>query len=98
MNQLPFTSTNFKMTTETTGWALGGRAGELSKVLRTGDATKTWVDMKVPFDGGADPASVVLAGFFLDDKTAWVSPYMTALPPIAEQYVWKTTDSGMYLE
>jgi photosystem II stability/assembly factor-like uncharacterized protein len=84
----------FKMTTETTGWALGGRPGESAKVLRTGDATKTWVDMKVPLDGGADPASVVLAGFFLDDKTAWVSPYVNALPPIAEQNVWKTTDRG----
>ena len=83
------------MTTETTGWALGGRSGESSKVLRTGDAAKTWVDMKIPFDGGADPGSVVLAGFFLDDQTGWVTPYMTALPPIAEQYVWKSTDSGV---
>ncbi len=84
-----------KMVSETIGWGLGGFAGESRKVLRTGDGAKTWNDMELPVAGGNDPGSIFLAGFFMNDQSAWVAPYISNLPPVGEQTIWKTTDGGM---
>lgn len=83
------------MVTNLIGWGLGGFSGESQKVLRTQDGAKTWTDMKLPGDTQTDAGSLLLAGFFLDDQTAWVSPYRTNLPPLGEQTIWKTSDGGL---
>ena len=83
------------MVTNLIGWGLGGLSGEAPKVLRTEDGAKTWMDMKLPAGTVADAGSVLLAGFFLNDQTSWVSTYISNLPPAGEQTIWKTMDGGL---
>ncbi len=76
-----------------TGWALSRLGGTLH-VLRTTDGALTWQDTHLPYDAGVDPGSVLLAAGFAGLESGWVAPYNTALPPLAEQVVWHTSDGG----
>ncbi|MBA4420842.1 MAG: hypothetical protein C0391_06815 [Anaerolinea sp.] len=85
-----------RMITAEIGWVISGVSGKSLTVLRTIDGGKSWVDTRLAYEAGRDPNSTRLASFFLDENIAWVAPYMTALPPLGEQVIWRTDDGGRH--
>lgn len=94
LNSQPLHMYQFKMENEMIGWGLGGLTGENARVLRTEDGGQTWKDLKIPAIEGSEQGSVQLAGYFMNDKLAWVAPYREGMPPLAEQPVFASSDGG----
>ncbi len=83
----------FEMFALTTGWGIGKSADNTPMVLRSADGGRTWMDTKLPVDVSIYDG-LKMAGYFLDDQTAWVAPFNESRYPLSENSVWRTTDGG----
>ena len=90
------TITEIHMVTTTQGWAIGYQDAKLDHVLYTEDGGETWFDRSPPITISQSTEQTIHAkGFFLDENHGWAKFYLDAPPPpLAPQYLWRTTDAG----
>ncbi len=93
---LEVTITRVRMITTSKGWAIGHQGTSHDHILYTRDGGRTWLDRTPPTTIQQNGDQKIQAkGFFLDENQAWVKYAIQAPPPpLAPQFVWRTTDAG----